>query len=954
MKKIAAISILVLCAVLVLTERTRSAPFQATGAQPQARSGNILTFRITFGDKQERTSDYSGNITMSDGKVVRILPWRFGPEDRLEGTSSWSLKLRRINFENQPDVPTPIGQSLAQNIVPAGVDVTVDAPASATAQVRTASANFSIALRDMRLGRKLSFDDGDVVVQSTLTPQQISPAQTATEREEHDYPSLALAKDGSVWVAWQAYRDNGDNVYVRHSMSGGWSAPFRLTTQKGDVFQTAIAEDGRGRIWVVWSQRANEDWNLWARVYSGNAWSPPRQITSGNSPNMFHKLIADSTGNVHLIWTGYQDGTSHLYWSKLSGDQWSGATEISGPSAWSPEGACDSHGNLYIVWDSYRNGNYDIFLRRIAADGTQGQVSQVTRSVRFQAHPTVATDKQDRVWVAWDESGANWGKDWNRDDMWRGTTLYFDRHPRVAVFDNSQWKQPAAGLSASMPSRYNRYVELPRVLSDSSGRIWIELEIRTVANINRSDHWANGGRWERFLTTLEGGRWTPLTPIPETSSRPESPIQIRSGAAGNWLTWVNDNRTTLMGGPPGVNRAGPNNMIFGAEIPSLEGAPQALLSDFTDGPGNAVPIHRNETADVQRIRSYRVNLGGTELRILRGDFHRHTEISQDGAGDGSVEDYWRYMLDAASMDTGIISDHNAGQDNEYTWWRTEKAIDLFHIRGRMTPLFGYERSVNFPNGHRNVVFAERGVRTLPVRPEENQGKVNTGPILYPYLRQNRGICMLHSLATDQGSDYRDNDPVLEPLVELYQGYHTSGEYVGAPRAEDANYTVPVHGKYQPSGMYWNALAKGYKLGVQSSSDHVSTHSSYTLIYTPTTRRADIVESMRKRHAYGATDNIVLDFEARDAAGRQYLMGDAFSASAAPQFSIKAMGTGDIEKLEIVKDGKFVFETPGTSNRAEFTYVDSSPGRKESYYYVRVMQKDRNLAWSSPIWVNYGK
>ena len=146
--------------------------------------------------------------------------------------------------------------------------------------------------------------------------------------------------------------------------------------------------------------------------------------------------------------------------------------------------------------------------------------------------------------------------------------------------------------------------------------------------------------------------------------------------------------------------------------------------------------------------------------------------------------------------------------------------------------------------------------------------------------------MLHSLATDQGSDYRDNDPDLEPLVEIYQGYHANDEYEGAPRAESANYTVPVHGQYRPSGFYWNALAKGYKLGVQSSSDHVSTHSSYTLIYTPTTNRADIVESMRKRHAYGATDNIVLDFEARDAGGRQYMMGDAFGSSGSPKSTSK--------------------------------------------------------------------
>ena len=33
-------------------------------------------------------------------------------------------------------------------------------------------------------------------------------------------------------------------------------------------------------------------------------------------------------------------------------------------------------------------------------------------------------------------------------------------------------------------------------------------------------------------------------------------------------------------------------------------------------------------------------------------------------------------------------------------------------------------------------------------------------------------------------------------------------------------------------------------------------------------------------------------------------------------------------------------------------LDNDPGKGESYYYVRVMQLDRNLAWSSPIWVKY--
>ena len=148
------------------------------------------------------------------------------------------------------------------------------------------------------------------------------------------------------------------------------------------------------------------------------------------------------------------------------------------------------------------------------------------------------------------------------------------------------------------------------------------------------------------------------------------------------------------------------------------------LVKFDDPKEGSPPVHPNEREDVARIRAYRTAVNDASLRILRGDFHRHTEISGDGAGDGSVEDYFRYMMDAAAMDTGIISDHNAGGDNEYTWWRTEKAIDLFHIRDFYTPLFGYERSVDYPNGHRNVVFAARGTRTLPISDAENQGKVN--------------------------------------------------------------------------------------------------------------------------------------------------------------------------------------------------------------------------------------
>ena len=68
---------------------------------------------------------------------------------------------------------------------------------------------------------------------------------------------------------------------------------------------------------------------------------------------------------------------------------------------------------------------------------------------------------------------------------------------------------------------------------------------------------------------------------------------------------------------------------------------------------------------------------------------------------------------------------------------------------------------------------------------------------------------------------------------------------------------------------------------------------------------------------------------------------------------KKIGTEALQRVEIVKNGKFVFSTSPNGQNAEFTYLDAAPSQGESWYYVRAIQMDRNQAWSSPSWVKYG-
>src|SRR5262245_60684822 len=206
---------------------------------------------------------------------------------------------------------------------------------------------------------------------------------------------------------------------------------------------------------------------------------------------------------------------------------------------------------------------------------------------------------------------------------------------------------------------------------------------------------------------------------------------------------------------------------------------------------------------------------------------------------------------------------------------------------RFVPLYGYERSVRYPNGHRNVMWAERGKPVLPIGPAEMQGRTNTGSLLYPYLRETNGITTSHTSATEQGTDWRDNDPKLEPFVEIYQGFESSYEHPGAPRSWKQG-RATVHQGERPAGYVWNAWAKGYKLGVQSSSDHISTHSSYACIVAEEFTRAGLLDAMRKRHTYAATDSIVLDYRIQTSDAGAFLMGDMLTTQSRPKLMVKVL------------------------------------------------------------------
>jgi hypothetical protein len=944
---------------------------------------DAVAVRILFGRKDMAPTAWDGSLAVTNGSLVRLEGWRFRQNDQITGPSSWKASSRR----QQPGPGQRRRQGANAPMAPNGLVATLKANPLTEVRVTTPKGEFRFSPLQLALGSLVPMLEGNASVERVFPDFQVTSAAT-----EDDFPAAAAGKDGTLWAAYVAYRygepaaphlrpmqaepqsfdslrqkGNGDQVRLarlaRDGAGTAWSDVAGVTGAGQDVYRPAVAVDGEGNVWVAWSQNVQGNWDLYARRYRDGSLSGTLRVTTDPGPDLHAALATDAQGDVWLAWQGFRREDADIFLTSVrrGGDRWASPLKVSASprNDWDPQLACGADGTVSVAWDTYDKGDYDVMLRQVRG-GKLSPAIPVAASRAFEARPSLVCDAQSRVWVAWEEAPEGWGKDFGYGVQGPGIPLYRNHTVDVRCYASGQLHRTAGDLAAVLPARPGRQearqgetlgqaarraavfqASFPRLGTDRSGRVFLAFR-RPIAEVRTGA----GTAWFSLITAYEGGAWSPATLVPKSDGLLDSRPAFVAGGPGG-LTY-------LIHSSDGRNHAAARDRQFEVFVsPVVWGPVSATVEAPRLAPAEPAPAPEPdprfaaERADVERIRGFRSKVGGKTYRLLRGEFHRHTEISGDGGGDGPLIDMWRYGLDAAHMDWIGNGDHDHGGGREYTWWLTQKLTDAFRLEGWFNPMFTYERSVRYPDGHRNVMFAQRGIRTLPRLAGDQPNGVSPGDtkMLYRYLRHFDGICASHTSATaTMGTDWRDNDPKVEPFVEIYQGDRNNYEYAGAPRSGDP---ASAPGGYQTAGFVWNALAKGYRLGFQSSSDHISTHISYAVAYAEAPTREAILDAFKKRHSYGATDNIILEVRSGD-----QLMGDEFETRKAPRLQIRALGTKPIARVIVVKDNKIVHTaTPGKAS-VQLTWMDADARARTSYYYVRVEQEDGQLAWASPMWIRY--
>jgi hypothetical protein len=338
--------------------------------------------------------------------------------------------------------------------------------------------------------------------------------------------------------------------------------------------------------------------------------------------------------------------------------------------------------------------------------------------------------------------------------------------------------------------------------------------------------------------------------------------------------------------------------------------------------------------------------------VFFGDIHAHTSVSD---GLDSPDDLYHHARYTALSDFSSVTDHNHRENassskpfdryiSSDAWKEILDAARKWNKDNEFVTLAGAEQSMS-GLGHRNIYYPT---------PPDVLFTGNSVEELWEYLDEHAPDAVViphHTLEICKSTDY---DPRYVPLIEIYSMWGSSEERYGAFWSKNIDRGISVQ----------EILDEGHMLGIIGGSDNhhgkpdiSACPSRFTNMHyrggiagvmCEKLTRDNIFGAFKERSVYATTgERIILRFSIND-----INMGRTLKVKKGEEITLKvfAGGTEDIRRIDIIKNGKLFSIHEGSGYLEQIEYADT--GGEKAYYYVRLMQIDGAMAWSSPIFVNY--
>lgn len=330
-------------------------------------------------------------------------------------------------------------------------------------------------------------------------------------------------------------------------------------------------------------------------------------------------------------------------------------------------------------------------------------------------------------------------------------------------------------------------------------------------------------------------------------------------------------------------------------------------------------------------------------RTLFGDIHQHSAHS-DGCGVAD-EPYLR-ARHGYGDDFCALTDHESFLGKRIgpgEWSYLESVAQRHDDPGHFATLVAYEwTGRRHPGPGHKVVYLPGPGRSIVSR-----DRVADGRALVEAVKEQGGFAVPHHVGWT-GADEEAHDPIGQPVWEIcscHGCYLTSQHPLGARGDLRDQMVEDVLRRGKRFGFI--ACSDGHGLlwhhGVARKRDPFRT--GLTAVQATECTRGAILAAIRERRCYATSGvPILLDVIADDALP----MGSEIRSPRPVAVVASALGTAEVASIAIVTAGGTIAEARGDGQEARV-----AASIEQGWAYVKVVQVDGEMAWSSPIFVDRG-
>jgi hypothetical protein len=343
----------------------------------------------------------------------------------------------------------------------------------------------------------------------------------------------------------------------------------------------------------------------------------------------------------------------------------------------------------------------------------------------------------------------------------------------------------------------------------------------------------------------------------------------------------------------------------------------------------------------------------------------------------NIESCLRHTRDDKAMNFFAVSPFESQEETSNEMWKhISQNIADFDENERFTTFLGCQwAGTPKVEGLRQIVFTKENKHIL----RKKDPKYSSLKKLYKTFSP-KEIISIPCFTMGKGFEYNfdEFDSEYERVVEIYNAWGSSE----CTKKEGNSRPIQLEGKKgvqeSAEGSIQKALQRNLRFGFVAGGlddrgvyaelfegDQVQYSPGLTAIIAAEQSRASMAEALHNRSCYATTgERMIVGFNLAGAP-----MGSEINTATKHGLLINrhlsgfVAGTSKLEKVEIVRNGKVIKVYEPNDYKLEFEYDDMQPLAKVTldakdkkppfvYYYLRAIQDDGHIAWSSPIWVDH--